>query len=153
MTTDSCATDQVAIPKAAFAFCRYGMAALIWAAFLLKIKGLVAVVFGLLALSALLTIRRAPLVWLYTQTIHRVAKSADEFLSLTGMRIAHTMGAIFAAVCLLFLYGIHERIGWALTFVYCIVKTISAIWACPVYKLYACMKSGNCCAFLKKKQA
>jgi hypothetical protein len=153
VTLDSCASDQVAIPKAAFVFCRYTMAALIWLAFLLKIKVLVAVVFVLLVASAVLSIRRAPLVWIYTQTIHRVAKSADEFLSLNGMRIAHSMGAMFAAICLLFLYVLNERIGWALTLVYCVVKTISAIWACPVYKLYACMKSGNCCTFLKKKQA
>ena len=152
MTAESCANDQVAIPKAAFAFCRYAMALMIWLAFLLKIKVLVAVVFVLLAASAVLTIRRAPLVWIYSKTIHRLAPSADEFLSLNGMRIAHSMGAVFAAVCLLFLYGGNQRVGWVLTFVYCTVKTISAIWACPVYKLYACMKSGNCCAFLKKRE-
>jgi hypothetical protein len=151
VTFDVCANDQVAIPKAAFAFCRYTMAGLIWLAFLLKMKALLAVVFVLLALSAALTIRHAPLVWLFTQTIHRVAKSADEMLSLNGMRIAHAMGATFAAICLLFLYGVNERTGWALTFAYGVVKTISAIWACPVYKLYTCMKSGNCCAFLKKR--
>jgi len=67
------------------------------------------------------------------------------------MRVAHSMGAVFAALCLLFLYGINEQIGWWLTLAYCVVKTISAIWACPVYKLYTCMKGGNCCAFLKKR--
>lgn len=152
--SDTCTTDdQVAIPKAAFVFCRYTLAVLLWSGLLLHIKPLVAVVFVLLVLSAVLSIRRAPLVWLYTQTLHRVLPSADTFLSQAGMRVAHSLGATFAALCLLFLYGGCERVGWGLTLVYCVVKTISAIWACPVYKLYACMKSGNCCTFLKRKRA
>jgi len=148
---ENCECDQVAIPKGAFIFCRYTMALLIWLAFLLKIKMLVGVVCVLLVLSALLSIRRAPLVWLYSMTIERMFPSSEAWLSPAGMRIAHSMGAAFAALCLLFLYGINERAGWYLTFCYCVVKTISAIWACPVYKLYACMKSGNCCTFLKRK--
>lgn len=153
MTQDACSiADQVAIPKGAFIFCRYTMALLIWLAFLLRIKVLVAVLFVLLALSALLTVRRAPLVWLYGQTLHRWIRTPDEELSVGGMRVAHSMGAGFAALCLLFLYGGHEPTGWWLTLAYCVVKTISAIWACPVYKLYACMKSGNCCTFLKRKR-
>lgn len=152
MTVNQCTPiDQVPIPKGAFIFCRYTMAALIWVAFLLKIKILVAVLFIMLTLSAILTIRHAPLVWLYTTTLHRWIRTPDTYLSIAGMRIAHSMGALFAAVCLVLLYGGHERIGWWMTFAYCIVKSISAIWACPVYKLYACMKSGDCCTFLKRK--
>lgn len=151
ITSNACSYDQVAIPKAAFVFCRYTMAILLWLAFILRIKILVAIVFVVLVLSAALSIRRAPLVWLYTKTLLRIAPSTDEWLSVGGMRVAHTMGAAFAAVCLLLLYGGNVRIGWAATFVYCLVKTVSAIWACPVYKLYACMKSGNCCTFLKKR--
>lgn len=151
MTTECCVSEQAAIPRAAFAFCRYTMAVLIWLAFVFEIKVLVAVVCALMVASAALTIRRAPLVWLYARTLHRVWPSADELLSVPGMRVAHSMGAAFAAVCLVFLYGVSEPVGWGLTLVYCIMKTISAIWACPVYKLYACMKSGNCCTFLKKR--
>jgi len=150
--TEQCeCLDQVAVPKGAFAFCRYTMAVLIWTAFFLKIKALVAVVGGVLALSALLSIRRAPLVWLYSMTVERLMPSAPTMLSPAGMRVAHSMGAVFAVLCLVFLYGINERVGWGLTFAYCVVKTISAIWACPVYKLYACMKSGDCCTFLKRR--
>lgn len=149
---DQCTVaDQVAIPKAAFVFCRYTMAIVLWAGLLLHAKPLVAVVFGVLVLSALLSIQRAPLVWIYTQTVHRLAPSSDTLLSRAGMRVAHSMGAVFAAICLVVLYTGHERSGWLLTSVYCVVKTISAIWACPVYKLYACMKSGNCCTFLKRR--
>lgn len=152
MTKEACVCDdQVCIPKAAFAFCRYTMAALLWLAFILKEEILVVVVFVVLVLSAVLSIRRAPLVWLYTVTVHRVLPSADESLSASGMRMAHSLGACFAAVCLVLLYGVSKPIGWRVVLVYCLVKTISAIWACPVYKLYACMKSGNCCTFLKRQ--
>lgn len=151
MTTTCELADQVGISKAAFAFCRYTMAVLLWTAFILKIKVLIAVVFVILVMSALLSIQRAPLVWLYTMTIQRIVPSSEVRLSPAGMRVAHTLGACFAALCLVLLYAVNERIGWGATLVYCIVKTISAIWACPVYKLYACMKSGDCCTFLKKK--
>ena len=152
MTAQTCElSDQVGIPKAAFAFCRYTMAILLWTAFILKIKILVAVVFVVLALSAILSIQRAPLVWLYTVTFHRLFPSADTKLSPAGMRVAHTLGTCFAALCLVLLYVINEPLGWWVTLGYCVVKTISAIWACPVYKLYACMKSGDCCTFLKRK--
>jgi hypothetical protein len=143
--------DAVAIPKGAFVFCRYTMTVLIWTAFILKAKLLMVVLFGLLALSAILTIRHAPLVWIYSVTINKLWPSADERLSVSGMRVAHGVGTGFAGLCLLFLYGLHEPTGWWLTLGYCIIKTISAIWACPVYKLYACMKSGDCCTFLKRK--
>jgi len=152
MTIEACeCDDQVGIPKAAFVFCRYTMAVTLWLAFILKIKVLVAVVFGVLVLSAILSIQRAPLVWFYSMTFHRLFPSSEERLSQAGMRVAHSLGACFAAVCLVLLYKVNESLGWWVVLAYCVVKTISAIWACPVYKLYACMKSGKCCTFLKKK--
>jgi hypothetical protein len=138
------------VPKAAFFFCRYAMAALAWLAFLLKLKLLMVLVFLLLGLSALLTIRRAPLIVLYTATLHRLFPSPIEELNVKGMRFAHTLGAGLAFVCLLFLYGLSERAGWGLTLLFCLMKTISAFGLCPAYKLHGCMTSGTCCAFLKK---
>ena len=152
MTAEQCSiADSITIPKGSFIFCRYGTALLIWAAFLLKLEILVVALFVLLVLSAILTVGNAPMVWLYKMTLHRWIRSPDEVLSIAGMRVAHSTGAVFAALCLLFLYVIDESIGWKLTLMYCCVKTGSAIWACPIYKLYACMKSGNCCKFLKRK--
>jgi hypothetical protein len=139
-----------AVPKAAFFFCRYTMAALAWLAFLLKLKWLMVVVFLLLGLSALLTVRRAPLILLYTATLHRLFPSPTEELSVKSMRFAHTLGAVLAFVCLLFLYGLSERAGWGLTLLFCLLKTLSAFGLCPAYKLHGCMTSGTCCAFLKK---
>jgi hypothetical protein len=150
VSTDAGAAGQVAVPKAAFAFCRYAMAAALWLAFFLRIKALVAAVFALLVLSAALTVERAPLLWLYARTLHRLAPTDDEWLDRAGMRVAHSLGACFAGLCLVFLYFVDEKIGWGLTLAYCLVKSMSAVWSCPAYRLYACMKGGNCCAFLKR---
>lgn len=151
MASEQCSLDdKVAVSNAAFIFCRYSMTLLIWAAFFLKIKLLVAILFALLALSAALSIQFAPLMWLYSMTINRLLPSKEVMLSRSGMRVAHSIGTIFAGLCLVFLYFINEKVGWSMTLVYCVIKTFSAIWACPVYKLYTCMKSGNCCTFLNK---
>jgi hypothetical protein len=151
MTEEQCnLNDTVSVSNGAFIFCRYSMTLLLWAAFILKIKLLVAGLFVLLLMSALLSIRYAPLMWLYSISVDRLLPSKAIMLSKSGMRVAHSMGTVFAAICLLFLYRINETAGWSLTLVYCIIKSISAVWACPVYKLYTCMKSGNCCTFLNK---
>jgi hypothetical protein len=139
-----------AVPKAAFFFCRYSMALMAWLAFLLKAKSLMVAVFVILALSALLTIRRAPLIVLYTWTLNRLFPSPAEELSVRSMRFAHTLGAVLALICLLFLYLLNERTGWGLTLLFCLIKSLSAFGLCPAYKLHGCMTSGTCCAFLKK---
>lgn len=139
------------ISSQAFAFCRYTLTLVLWAGFIWKIKALVAVVWVVLVLSALLGIRRAPLIQLYVQTVGRFIPSETTELDVKGMRFAHSLGAVFGAVCLLFLYGLNEPAGWWLTLVYCLIKTFSAIKACPAYKLYVCVLSGNgCCSFLRR---
>ena len=139
------------VPQGAFRFCRYSVAALAWLAFALKLKLLLWVVFAILALSALLTIRRAPLVMLYTWTFGRLFSSPGERLNVSAMRFAHTLGSVLVLVCLLFLHVLDERVGWGLTLCFCVIKTISAIGLCPAYKLYGCATSGTCCAFMKKE--
>jgi hypothetical protein len=138
------------VPKAAFFFCRYSMAVLAWLAWACELKPLLIFIFVILVLSALLTIRRAPLVLLYTHTLHRLFPSPLEELSVSSMRFAHTLGSIFAGVCLLLIYT-DAWVGWRFTLLFCIMKTISALGLCPAYKLHRCMTSGSCCAFLKQR--
>jgi hypothetical protein len=138
------------VPRAAFFFCRYLIAVLAWVAWAFESRPLMIGIFVILALSALLTIRRAPLVLLYTHTLNRIFPSGLEELSVSSMRFAHTLGSIFAGVCLVFLYAF-ERAGWRLTLLFCIMKTVSAVGLCPAYKLHRCMTGGSCCAFLKQR--
>lgn len=142
----------VSVSKAAFAFCRYSVGVMLWAAFFLRIKELVVVTFLILAFSAILRIRRAPMIVLYTQTLGRIFKSPDEMLDEYGMMFAHTVGATFNLICLVFLYGGNERIGWGILFLLAILKTVAAFGACSALKLYNCMSKGGCCTFAAKKE-
>jgi hypothetical protein len=70
----------VAVPKAAFAFCRYSVAILVWLSWIFRIKILLVLVFIILLWSAILKVGRAPMILIYKYTINRVVKSADEIL-------------------------------------------------------------------------
>jgi hypothetical protein len=140
----------VSVSSAGFTFCRYGVAVLVWLSFLLQIKCIMLVVFLILAFSALLKIEKAPMILLYKYTLGKIVKSKEEILNEHAMRFAHTMGTVISFICLLFLYFININIGWALVFVFAILKTISAFGVCPASKLYECMGNDSCCAFIKK---
>jgi hypothetical protein len=141
----------VGVPKAAFIFCRYSVAILVWLAFILKIRWLVVLVFVILALSAVLKVRRAPMILIYSWTVNKMFKSKEELLNEKAMRFAHTLGTIFALISIIFLYFGNIQIGWIIVFVFAIIKTISAFGFCPASKLYSCSTNGSCCAFLKRK--
>lgn len=140
----------VAVPSAAFAFCRYTLALLIWAALIFHYKPLMILAFILFALSAVLKVRRAPLILLYSYTVNKIFKSPDEVLNEAAMRFAHIMGATFSLVCIGLLYFAPPVVGWSAVLVFAIMKSISAFGYCPASKLYECLSSGGCCAFTKK---
>ena len=140
----------VSVPKGAFIFCRYSVAIFIWLAFILKIRWLVILVFVILALSAILKVRKAPMILIYSWTINKIFKSKEELLSEKGMRFAHTLGATFSLIALIFLYFGNVQVGWIIVFVLAILKTISAFGFCPASKLYSCATNGSCCAFVKR---
>lgn len=141
----------VSVPKAAFVFCRYSIAIMIWIAFFLRLKWLIAFVFVILAASAILKVGRAPMILLYSYTINKIIPSKTELLEEKSMRFAHTLGSILALICLIFLYIVSDKVGWAIVFLFAILKTISAFGFCPASKLYSCAMNGSCCAFIKKK--
>jgi hypothetical protein len=143
----------VKIPKNAFLFCRIGVALIAWAALIFKIKSLILLTFLILALSVILKIRKAPMVWIYSNTIERIKglKSKEVSLDESGMRFAHSLGAIFCGLCVLLLYLNYEY-AWLFVSGFVILKTISAIGLCPAEKLYKCMCSGGCCALTRKKK-
>lgn len=141
----------VSVSSGGFAFCRYSIAILIWAGFIFKIKELVLLSFFILLLSAVLTVKRAPMIVIYDFTLGRLfkSKSKQEVLNVKAMRFAHSLGTLLSLLCLIFLYYINERVGWIIVFIFAIIKTISAFGFCPASKLYNCMSSGTCCAFAR----
>lgn len=140
----------VSVPSAAFAFCRYTLALLVWATLLLHYRPLMFLVFILFSLSAILKVRRAPLILLYAYTVNKIFRSQDEVLNEPAMRFAHLMGAAFSLVCIGLLYFAPPVAGWSAVLVFAIMKSISAFGFCPASKLYECVSGGGCCAFAKK---
>ncbi len=140
----------VSVPSAAFAFCRYTLALLIWTSLFLRSRPLMIAVFVLFSLSALLKVRRAPLILLYSYTVNKIFRSRDEVLNESAMRFAHSSGAVFSLICLLLLYFAPAGAGWACVLVFAVIKTISALGFCPAAKLYECVSGGGCCALTKK---
>lgn len=142
----------VVIPRAAFNFCKYTMASIFWLALIFQSKSLVILGFLILLLSALLKVKKAPLVFLYTHTIDRIFQSKKEILDEKAVSFAHTVGAVMAGTAILFLYFISPLIGWILTGVLALLKTSASFGFCGAMKLYGCLNNpnGQCCRVGKK---
>jgi len=140
----------VEISKNAFAFCRYGVAVLVWLALIFQVKWLIILAFLILAFSVILKVQKAPMIVFYNFLFSKVIKSKEEILNETAMRFAHATGTILSLICLLFLYFINAYVGWVLVFGFAILKTVSAFGVCPASKLYECMGNDTCCVFAKK---
>ena len=141
----------VSVSIGGFIFCRYSIAILIWLAYIFAVKELMVATFIILFLSALLTVKRAPMILLYTYTIDKIFKSKNEFLDLRAMRFAHSLGAILSLIALGLLYGGFEQVGWTFTLVFALLKTVSALGFCPASKLFGCVTDDACCTFIKNK--
>lgn len=138
------------IQQNAFVFCRYSVAILIWLALILKSGPLLIVVFVILAVSALLKVHRAPMVWFYTQTLGRFVKSKDVVLDVRAMRFAHALGAVLALVSISLVYR-NSPFAWYFVGAFALLKTTSALGFCPAYKLWGCATKGGCCALTRKR--
>lgn len=138
------------IESAGFTFCRIGMMIIVWIAFLLKLKWLVAFSFVILLLSALLTVKYSPMIVLWRYTLGRLINGKTEILNVTAMKFAHSAGAVLSGTCVVLLYSGFEKAGWVVTGIFAIMKTISALGFCPASKLYVCMSNGGCCSLSKK---
>jgi hypothetical protein len=141
----------VTVSKEGFAFCRLGLAILLWLSLILHLKPLLLFVFVMLLFAAILKVQKAPMILFYDWTIGRLRKSPGVILNESAMRFAHATGTFFCLVCIILLYFVNERIGWAGVFIFAVIKSVSAFGFCPASKLCECV-TGNrgCCSFLKK---
>ena len=142
----------VDIPNGAFNFCKYTISLLLWAALIIQSKTILIICFGILVLSAILKVKKAPLIFLYTITLERVFPSKQIILDESAVRFAHTAGVVFSAAALVFLYFIHPLTGWIITAVLALLKTSGALGFCGAMKLYSCLNNpnGKCCRVGKK---
>ncbi len=136
------------ISKNALIFCRSTITLLVWTAYLFRSKELFMAVFLLLLFSAILKIRRAPLIYLYSNTIDKLLASKKIKTDEKAMRFAHILGSIFSGICLI-LVSMDVRFAWDIVLIFAIMKTISAFGNCPGEKIYSCMENG-CCDMTRK---
>ena len=139
----------VTVPSHAFVFCRYTISIVVWLAWLLHSAWWLAATALLLGLSATLKVGRAPLILFYSKTVLRFRKSDDEIVDETAMRFAHILGTVLALACLGTVW-LNPRIGWRLTFLFALLKTVSALGFCPASKLFTCAANTTCCPVTKK---
>ncbi len=137
------------ISRNAFLFCKFTITLLVWTAYIFKIKELLLLAFLLLAASALLTIKRAPLILLYSKTIDRIFPSPKTELNLKGIRFAHITGSILSGLSLVFIY-LNTSFCWYVLLGFAILKTVSTAGFCPGEKQYSWMSSGGCCSLTKR---
>lgn len=145
----------VEIPKGSFDFCKYTIAILLGVSLLIQSKLLVGFCFVILVLSALLKVKNAPLVFLYTHTLNRLFTSEEILLDENAVCFAHCVGALFSGVALIFLYWINPIIGWVIIGVLTVLKTSGALGFCGAMKIYGCLNNpnGKCCRVGKKIKA
>lgn len=141
----------VAISGGAYAFCRVTIAIVFILGFFLRSEALVLAGFLILLLSAILKVRRAPLIWSYTHTVEKIFPSKRRVVDEKGMRFAHGFGAVLSAIGLVFLYFWNPLVGWAVILLLSILQTMAAFGFCSAYKLYTCVNSGGDCCNIGKR--
>jgi len=146
----------VAISKGGFRFCRYSMAVCMWAGVIRHEGQWVAFGALMMALSALLTIRNAPLIKFFDWTLGRLIKTPDEMVDESGMRLAHVVATCVMGLPLIGVYYGSEyaaTLCWRFLIFVALFRTIGALGYCPVSRMFTCMLGGgkgDCCKFLRK---
>jgi uncharacterized membrane protein YccC len=144
------ACKPVAVQRNAFHFCRSSLAIALWLALFLRLPWLVAACAVILGLSAALTVGRAPMVALYSETFGRVWSGGTEILDERAMRFAHSLGAAMCAICTVLIY-VWPRGGYAFLVTVATLKTAGALGFCSAVRLYGCVNSDTCCSWIGKR--
>jgi len=142
----------VEVPEGSFNFCKFTIAITLWLSLVLHSKIMLLICFITLVLSAILKVKKAPLVLIYTYTLDRIFVSKPIILDENSVWFAHTVGAVFSGAALVFLYFIHPLTGWIITGILAVLKTSGAFGFCGAMKLYGCLNNpnGKCCRVGKK---
>jgi hypothetical protein len=102
----------------------------------------------ILLLSAILKIKKAPMIVLYSNTLELLFPSRIIEVNESGLRFAHILGTILSAICLALTIFL-PTIGWWYVFGFAILKTISMLGFCPGEAMYSCYVDGTCSIFKK----
>jgi hypothetical protein len=134
----------VCISPGGFAFCRTVIALLVVASLWPAWHGLLLAVSVIMAVSACLRVRRAPLIFLYRHTVDRFKPSPPIIVDENGIFFSHVVGTVFALLC----WGtffLNPYAGYGLTILFALLQISAACGFCSALKLYTCMAGGTCC--------
>jgi hypothetical protein len=131
------------IPKKALLFCKITVLLILILALALRIKLLAIVAFLIFLFSAILGIKKAPLIALYQSTLAKVMKSKEELVYVPELRFAHILGSIISFISILYLYFIDEQIGWIILFIMAVLKIGDCFGFCLSAKLYKLFRRIN----------
>jgi len=140
----------VSISKSSFAFCRISLAVLVLISFLYKSKILLVIVCVLFLLSAILKVKRAPMIRLFDVLFHGMVKRTDIMVDENAIYFAHILAFVLSTICLILVCVFNADAIWYSVLTFAILKTISACGFCPASKLYECTLNGNCCVNKQK---
>lgn len=147
----------IEVPRAAFAFCRWSMAGVIWIGVMLHLQPLLGLCAVVMAVSAILTVRRAPMVMLYSAVVETFRPSEKIVVDATGLRLAHVVAAVGLAGSLAYLqWGEAGQavVAWRFLYFLALFKTAGAMGFCAVSRMFTCMVGGgSCCRFMRVKRA
>ena len=135
----------VSIAKNSFAFCRYGVAILVWLSFIFHSVVILEITAFIFLLSALLKVQRAPFIVLGNLTLNKVKKSPEILVNENAIFFAHCVGFLFSGFCIVIVYTVHGSGAWFSVLAFAVLKSISAFGFCPASRLYDCALNGNCC--------
>ena len=143
------------VPKKGFAFCRFTIAILLWMSVLFLFFGIrwfIFIPFCIMLLSGILTVKRAPLIWLYKILFDRQGKGETDVLNVNSIRFSHFVGSAFSFIVILFFYVFKENlVAYIFLGILTILQTIAAFGYCSAQKLYECLVLGkNCCNLGKR---
>lgn len=130
-------------------FCRYTIAIMFITIAISGYMELLLVPFIIMLLSAILGVKKAPLVVVG----NKLFKKSDIItLSVDSIRFAHYVGSIFTLVTLLFFFVFKiELIAYIFLAVLVFLQIVAAAGYCSAQKLYECVIIGNNCCNLGKK--
>ena len=143
------------VSKKGFAFCRFTIAIMLWITVVLLFFGIkwgIFVPFSIMFVSGILTVRRAPLIALYTILFDRKGLGETDVLNVSSIRFSHFVGSAFSIIVILFLYVFKINIvAYIFLGILTVLQTIAAFGYCSAQKLYECIVLGkNCCNLGKR---
>lgn len=142
----------VNVSRRGFAFCRYTVAILMWVGAMGRMEWIIILCAVIMLLNVILSIRHAPLILLYANTLDRLFPPQMVAVDANGMRFTQSIAFVFMVIPLEMIHLGLTTSGWRLLLLVALFKTMGALGFCAVSQLYTCLITQNgCCSIMRKK--